>query len=102
MRHDAEELNEKRNVVFFTSVFLRGLRVKEIVGRDQFEDHACHRPDVHGRVVRCADDSLRGPVLPCLHVVRGVLLDPAGGAQASDLEREALVVREASALGGVI
>mmetsp|Transcript_77467 Transcript_77467/g.230766 ORF Transcript_77467/g.230766 Transcript_77467/m.230766 type:complete len:263 (+) Transcript_77467:294-1082(+) len=94
LRHGAQQLDEKRQVVLVPGVLLRGLGVEEVVASDQLEKHAGQGPDVRRGVVACVDDGLWRPVLPRLNVVGEVPLHPTGIAQVGHLERHTCVGEE--------
>mmetsp|Transcript_117496 Transcript_117496/g.251070 ORF Transcript_117496/g.251070 Transcript_117496/m.251070 type:complete len:229 (-) Transcript_117496:967-1653(-) len=84
-------------MVLVTRVFLRGLRIEEIVAGHELEDHAGQRPDVSGDIVASVDDRLGRAVLPRLDVVGEVPLNPACIPQVRDLVGHAVMVEEVQA-----
>ena len=94
-REVTQELNDLRHmVIIFGEEFSLTVRVKEEVGRQEFEDYTGDAPYIGPCVpVAPADDDLRSAVLACLNVLGKMFLGRCCVAKICNLDRNQRRIR---------
>jgi hypothetical protein len=87
-RHLAQQLQDLRDVIIVFIVFSSGLRLEQVIARQQLEEQTRSRPHVHALIPTRSQNDLRTPVLPRLNVVGKVMINPTGVAQIGNFDRD--------------